>query len=90
MEDCDFQASYSPVQLRRFRCYETSVGVPVARPFETSRGQTTIGLRAIGVHLNEGESILKEKIMKPRHKVVAHSDEELIHFRGTLLRPFDD
>ena len=90
MEDCDFQARYSAVQLRRFRCYETSVVVSFARPFEASRGQTTIGLKAIDVRLDEQESILKDKVVSLRRKVVAHSDEEFMHFRGTLLRPFDD
>ena len=90
MEDCDFQAKYSPLQLRKFRCYETSLVVSFARPFETSRGQTTIGLKAIGVRLNDQESALKEKILALRRKVVAHSDEEFMHFRGTILSPFDD
>ena len=90
MEDCDFLVKYSPVELRRFRCYETSCIASFARPFEMSRGQTTVGLKAIGVRLNTNESKLKDKIISLRRKVVAHSDEDYMHFRGGILRPFED
>jgi hypothetical protein len=90
MEDCDFQARYGRVELRRFRCYETSCIVSFARPFEMSRGQTTVGLKAIGVRLDDDESRLKDKIVSFRRKVVAHSDEDYMHFRGAVLRPFED
>ena len=90
MEDCDFDAQYSKVELRRFRCYETSVVVAFARPFEASRGRTALGLRAIGSRLNPKELSLKAKIVELRHKVIAHSDEDEMHYRGSLLEPFED
>lgn len=90
MEECDFQAKYSKVQLRKFRCYETSIIISFARPFETSRGRTSIGIKAIGVKLDTEELNLKNKLLELRRKVIAHSDEDSMHFTGTLMQPFED
>lgn len=84
MEDCDFEAKYKLVELRRFRCYETSTIVSFARPFEVGRGEVAIGLRAIGCVFDEGERALQERLLALRHKVVAHSDEEWMEFAGTV------
>lgn len=89
MEECDFEAKYSVVQLRRFRCYESTVIISFARPFELSRGQTVIGLKAIGVQLTQEERRLKERIMKLRRKVIAHSDENAMHFNIQLMEPLE-
>jgi len=90
LDECDFDAKYSRVELRRFRCYESSLIISFARPFEPSRRQTVVGLRAIGVHLDAEETKLKEAMLGLRRKVVAHSDEELMHYRASTLQPFDD
>lgn len=90
MEDCDFEAKYSPVELRRFRCYETNVVVSFARPFDNSPGRTTLSLRSIGIKLTPGERDLKDALIRLRHQIVAHSDEEAMHYRGTTIRPLDD
>lgn len=90
MQECDFHSKYSRIDLRKFRCYEASVVTSFARPFENSRGQTTLGLKAIGVRLNTQEKELKEQILNLRRKVIAHSDENFMHFRGEILRPFED
>ena len=90
MEECDFEARYSRVELRKFRCYEASLIISFARPFEPSRGQTTIGLRAIGLQFNSEETRLKEAMLSLRRKVIAHSDEQLMHFRASTLQPLED
>lgn len=90
MEECDFQAQYGRVELRKFRCYEASLIISFARPFEPSRGQTTLGLRPIGVQLDPQEIALKEVMLNLRRKVIAHSDEALMHFRGSTHRPLED
>jgi hypothetical protein len=53
----------------------------MARPFETTRGGTTIGLRALGIKLSDDEKALVKKILELRRKIVAHSAEEEMHFR---------
>ncbi|MCH8493415.1 MAG: hypothetical protein LAT53_09300 [Idiomarina sp.] len=85
LQDCDFDAKYSKVELRRFRCYESTLIISMARPFETTRKGTTIGLRALGITLSEDQKILVEKILELRRKIVAHSVEEEMHFRVTTF-----
>ena len=83
LEDCDFSRHYDKISLRRFRCYESTLIVSMARPFETTRGGTTIGLRALEIALSDHEKGLVGKILDLRRKIVAHSAEEEMHFRTT-------
>ena len=85
LEDCDFDQHYTKVELRRFRCYETALIVSMARPFEKSRGGTTLSLRATGVIFDDAEKELIDKIMRLRRRIVAHSDEEEMHFRSSTF-----
>lgn len=89
LEDCDFSRQYDKVSLRRFRCYESTLILSMARPFESTRSGTTIGLRALGIKLSEDERKLVAKILDLRRKVVAHSAEEEMHFRSTSFTVLD-
>ena len=90
MEECDFDAKYTAVELRKFRCFESTAIISFARPFERSRGQTVVGLRAIGVLLTEQEKKICERLMNLRRKVIAHSDEDEMHFNVELIKPMED
>lgn len=90
LDECDYAAKYSVVELRKFQCYENSAIVAFARPFEVSRGRTALGLRAIGLQLNADEEQLKNEVIDLRRKVVAHSDEERMHFKISTIQPFED
>ncbi|TCS36774.1 hypothetical protein [Reinekea marinisedimentorum] len=90
LEGCDFNESYSKVDLRRFRCYESTLIVSMARPFETTRGGTTIGLRALGISLSKDQKDLVERILDLRRKIIAHSSEEEMHFRASTFTILDD
>jgi hypothetical protein len=90
IEECDFDRKYSHVELRRFRCYEASTIVSFCRPFESSRGSSTLGLKALGITFEHHERALKDRLLTLRRKVVAHSDEDFMHYRGSLLQPFED
>lgn len=81
LEDCDFEAKYNKVDLRRFRCYESTMIIAISRPLEQTRGETTIGLRALGIRNSDDEKILLNHISNLRNKVIAHSLEEEMHFR---------
>ena len=85
IQDCDFDAKYSKVELRRFRCYESTLIISMARPFEKTRKGTTIGLRAIGINLSQDQKALVDKVLELRRKIVAHSAEEEMHFRVTTF-----
>lgn len=90
LDECDYAASYSTAELRKFQCYENTAIVAFSRPFEVSRGRTVLGLRAIGVHLSQAEEQLKSKVIDLRRKVFAHSDDERMHFKISTIQPFDD
>lgn len=88
MEACAYDEKYSKVDLRRFRCFESTAIISFARPFETSRGRTSLGLRELGLELSKEHRELKEKLLFLRKKIVAHSDEEEMHFRvSTFIMP---
>lgn len=89
LEECNFECRYSRIQLRRFRCFETTVIVAFSRPFAPSRGRHTLGLRALGVTLTDDELQLKSRVLSLRAKIIAHSDEELMHFKGVTIH-FED
>ena len=90
LEECDYAAKYSTVELRKFQCYENAAIIAFARPFEAARGRTVLGLRAVGVRLNASEEQIKSKIIGLRRKVVAHSDDERMHFKISTMRPLED
>ncbi|WP_339673574.1 hypothetical protein [Dasania marina] len=89
LEDCDFDEKYEKVALRRFRCYESTLIISMARPFETTRSGTTIGLRALDIKLTSNEKALLKKVTYLRGAIVAHSAEEDMHFRTSTFPVLD-
>jgi hypothetical protein len=89
-EECDYSARYTAVELRRFRCFETSAIISVARPFEAGRGRAAISLKALGITLSREDRQLIRRVTLLRHKVVAHSDEEAMHYVGMTIKPFEE
>jgi len=85
LQDCDFASKHSNVELRRFRCYETTAIISFARPFEAARGKSVLGMRRIGIELSDAERALKARLLALRRGVIAHSDEDLMHFRSQVL-----
>jgi hypothetical protein len=89
LHDCDFDKKYDKVSLRRFMCYESTLIISMARPFETTRSGTTIGLRALEIKLTINEKALLRKITDLRGTIVAHSAEEAMHFRSSTFPVLD-
>jgi hypothetical protein len=90
LEECDFDAKYSRVQLRKFRCFETTAIVSFSRPFKVGRGRKALDLTAIGFEFSEDEERLKSKVLWLRDKIVSHSDEEEMEYRSSSFEAFDD
>ena len=90
IEECEYEKKYSRVDLRRFRCFETTLIVSFARPFKTGRGREQLDLSAIGFEFTAEECELKDKLIRLRDKVVSHSDEEEMEYRTYSIKPFDD
>ncbi len=81
-EEIDYDEKYTKVQLRRFRCYEVNAIISFCRPFEAARGKTTLSSKTVGIKLTEEKKALKQHLLYLRRKIVAHSDEDEMHFRG--------
>lgn len=79
LQECDPEARISMVELRRYKCYETTAIVSYARPFSESRGGfPKLSLKMIGVRLDEDKKALHEKLLDLRNRTVAHSDAEMM------------
>lgn len=89
LEDCDFDEKHDKVSLRRFRCYESTLIISMARPFETTRNGTTIGLRALNIKLTSDEKTLLKRVTNLRGAIVAHSAEEEMHYRSSTFPVLD-
>lgn len=89
-EECDFEEKYSRVELRKFRCFETTAIVSFSRPFKAGRGRKPLDLASIGFDFSDDEEILKNKILRLRDKIVSHSDEEEMEYRTYSFSIFDD
>lgn len=60
--DCDPDAKYSKIELRRFRCYETTVIVAYTRPFSQSKGGIPpLTLKMTGAILSRDQKELHRK-----------------------------
>lgn len=90
VEECDFDRQYSKVELRRFRCFETTLIVAFARPFKAGRGRDDLDLSKIGLQFTDEEEKLKNKLLRLRDKVVSHSDEDEMEYRTYSFTVFDD
>jgi len=77
--ECDPQSRYSKIELRRFRCFETSLIIAYARPFSQSQGGVPpLTLKMAKAELTEHEKALHRRLVRMRNKIVAHSDRELM------------
>lgn len=75
---------YKNEELRRFRCYETTAIVAFSRPFATGRSGVSLSLKALGVTLTEPQKALKKKVQTLRDKIVAHTDDDWMHYKVSL------
>ena len=90
LEECDFEKKYNLGELRRLRCFETTMIISFSRPFKTGLGKKPLDLEVIGLELSDAEIELKKKITTLRDQVVAHSDVKEMEFYISNIRPFDD
>jgi hypothetical protein len=85
--ELDENGTYSKVELRRFRCYETTAVISYTRPFSSSLGNVPrLTLAMTGAQLSDEQQDLHERLMRLRNKVVAHSDAEMMRMRSHAAR----
>ncbi|MDA5243092.1 hypothetical protein EXN32_12455 [Agrobacterium tumefaciens] len=81
-DELDENAQYSKIELRRFKCFETTFIVSYGRAFTKSNGRyDQLPLKRIGIRLTPRERELHQLIVKLRQTVYAHSDEDFAHVR---------
>jgi hypothetical protein len=77
--ECDPQSRYTKVELRRFRCFETTLIIAYGSPFSQSDGGVpALTLKMVKAELTEQEKALHRRLIRMRNKVIAHSDRELM------------
>lgn len=77
--ECDPDEKYSRVQLRRYRCYETTAIVAYTRPFSEAKGEIPrLPFGMVSKELTEKQKRLHGRLMRLRNKVFAHSDTEMM------------
>jgi len=85
--ECEETGTYSKIELRRFRCYETTLVVAYTRPFSQSRGGSApLTMKMVGLKLSKDRLALHDKLMDMRNKIMAHSDSDLMRM---TTQPFD-
>ncbi|QWZ64894.1 hypothetical protein [Aeromonas sp. FDAARGOS 1417] len=90
MQECEYDKKCSHIDLRRLKCFETTLIVSFARPFKVGRGREELDLSLIGFEFSTEELELKNKMIRLRDKVVSHSDEEEMEYRTYSIKLFDD
>ena len=85
IEECDFEKKYNKIELRKFRCFESNFIISMSRPFQKSRGETTLSLKAFKSNITREEQKLIDKILTIRNKIIAHSDESEMYFKSDLI-----
>lgn len=68
----------SKVELRRYKCYESTAIISYARPFTKSEGVPPLSLKMTGATLTESDMALHAWILDLRNKCVAHSDAQMM------------
>lgn len=87
LQECDPDAGIGKVELRRYKCYETTAIVAYARPFSESRGGfPKLSLKMIGVQLDDQSKVLHDEILDLRNRVIAHSDGEMMRMAVRLQK----
>jgi hypothetical protein len=77
--ECDESKTYSKVELRRFRCFETTLVIAYTRPFSQSRGIVpNLTFKMAGLKLSKERISLHERLMDMRNQIMAHSDSEMM------------
>lgn len=90
IEECELDRNYCKIELRRCKCYENQAVMSFCRPFVATRSGIQLSLSKLGIKLTEDETILKEELLNFRNKLIAHSDEEEMHYRGVTVEVSED
>ena len=79
LSECDPDKKYSTIELRRFRCYETTIITAYTRPFSDSKGGIPrLSLKMTAAELTDKQKKLHQTMMDLRNKTTTHSDADMM------------
>ncbi len=82
LSELDTDKTYSKIELRKYKCFETTMITSYARPFSQSHGNTPrLNLSEIRAQLSEDQMALHKELLELRNKVFAHSDGDRIRMK---------
>ena len=85
--EMDEAATYSKIELRRFRCYLETAVIAYSRPFTRSPGLPPLKFEVLGLAPTVAQLDLHQRLKVYRDKVVAHSDAERMRILVTSVSP---
>ena len=86
LSECDPNSKYQREQLRRFRCYETTMVVSYCRPFSKSFSEVpSFSFNMIEIAMSDNERLIHERLCHYRNKVFAHSDSEMMRMKSVTF-----
>jgi hypothetical protein len=68
----------SKVELRRYKCYETTAIITYTRPFAESRGEFHLIFRMLNFYPSASQLAIHDEVMTLRNKLIAHSDFDMM------------
>ncbi|MGM4927663.1 hypothetical protein [Tardiphaga sp. 619_E2_N8_5] len=87
LHELDEGEKYSKVDLRRFRCFETTLVIAYTRPFSQSKGRfPPLTMKMIDFKPTPENLALHDQLMLMRNQIMAHSDAEMMRM---TIAPFD-
>lgn len=83
--ECDPDEAVSSIDLRRYKCYETTAIIAYARPFsESVGGFPKLSFKMVNLRLDARMLALHNKLIELRNQVIAHSDAEMMRMAVRL------
>ena len=89
LEDCDWSKPQRIEELRRLKCFETTMVVAYGRPFTQARGHTApFRWNQIkpGFQMEPSEATIHGKLINYRNKLHAHSDGDFTQIAPEIWR----
>jgi hypothetical protein len=95
LSECEWDEPISKVELRRYKCYETTALIAYTRPFVESRGGLHLTFRMFNFTPSNSQLATQREVMRLRNKLIAHSDFDMMrmvsqHFKLPLREGQED
>ncbi|TNE65150.1 MAG: hypothetical protein EP335_06290 [Alphaproteobacteria bacterium] len=82
----DEQEKYCIEDLRRFKCFETTLVISYARPFSNTRGRfPRFSFDLIGMQLDSRQQACHNELIELRDGAFAHSDKRMMQMSSAFL-----